>query len=125
MYRRERQRMAKEGRKILLEMFPECFVGKGVDKKPLKLGIAADIRALNIMSSAMVGLALGDYCSGASYHAAIALRRPRVDLHGNQVGFPDPKAASHALAALRRFPEHVQIQWYGAPVESGESDCAA
>lgn len=125
MGRKEHQRMAKEGRRLLLELFPECFVGKGVDKKPLKLGIAADIRARNVISPALVGPALGDYCSGASYHAAVALRRPRVDLHGNQVGIPDPKVAAHALAALRRFPEHVQIQWYGAPVESGESDCAA
>lgn len=113
-----------ETRAALVERFPQCFMPKGRQKLPLKLGIRAEVNArCSDIPPWKIRMAIRDYTGGMSYHAAVARRTPRVDLNGVIVGPPDQAAIDRALMHLSRGPPEQQIKWYGeivaAPVESG------
>lgn len=72
--------------------FPNCFVQKGLTKRPIKIGIKKDLlqqaRAIYPgMSARRINVFLADYTSGYNYQACIRKGAVRVDLDGNFSGF--------------------------------------
>jgi len=91
-------------RELLSLAFPRCFAGKGEDKTPVKIGIAADIRKrLPDLSRKQIRRALGDYCSGPSYHRGMLSAHHRVDLDGSEAGDISDNARQFARNCLERI----------------------
>lgn len=96
----------------LCSRFPKAFFPKGSPKKPLKVGIFADIEATcPDLKRWQIALALRDYCRGPSYLAAVGLGLPRVDLSGSEVVRVDPDHVNHALDLLSDFPLEIRVRW--------------
>jgi sRNA-binding protein len=74
-------------RALLAERFPKCFAAKGQAKRPLKIGIHADIRkAAPDISIKELNRGLFDYTAGPRYLEAMTGGAVRVDLDGNDAG---------------------------------------
>lgn len=87
--------------------FPDCFAAKGGKKKPLKIGIRADVMtearaAFPALSRRLIDACLRDYCGGQNYLKCTVKGATRVDLHGNFAGFVTNDEAKHALEMLDR-----------------------
>lgn len=100
-----------EIRQVRLAMviqFPNCFVPKGAPKKPLKIGIEKDIRAVARQHFPMLSLRLirgflSDYLTGHNYHLACATGAQRVDLDGNIAGFVSESDATYHRDQIARI----------------------
>lgn len=89
----------------LAELFPAAIMVKdGPDKRPLKLGIYHDIRALtlNTLDQREVSAALSVYCSSKKYLSTLVEGAIRIDLLGQPAGVVDAKAAADAVRALHK-----------------------
>jgi len=75
----------RETRELLVTMFPKCFMPRGADKFPLKIGIHKDIVGKGI-SRNKLRIALRDYTRGWKYRQALVCGADRVDLDGNPSG---------------------------------------
>ena len=86
----------------LAAAFPQTFVlEKHLAHRPLKLGIAADLRAaLPDLPRAVLGRALAAYTKRIMYLQALTARAPRVDLAGNPAGGVTALEAGYASAVL-------------------------
>jgi sRNA-binding protein len=74
-------------RAILADRFPHAIALKGWPKKPLKVGILADlVAACPDLDGHIIGRTLKDYTSGPTYLEAILATDVRVDLYGYQAG---------------------------------------
>jgi sRNA-binding protein len=82
--------------------FPQTFVlEKHLPHRPLKVGVAADLRAaLPDLPRAVLGRALAAYTKRIMYLQALTARAPRVDLAGNPAGGVTALEASYASAVL-------------------------
>ena len=86
----------------LAAAFPQTFVlEKHLAHRPLKLGIAADLRAaLPDLPRAVLGRALAAYTKRLMYLQAVVVGADRIDLDGNAAGQVDTAEAGHAIAVL-------------------------
>jgi hypothetical protein len=93
-------------RRTLVKRFPRCFCVFGKPKRPLKIGIFADIteRAPDIDRHDLIN-AMADYCGGGSYHAACVEGAERVDLDGNVTGIVNKSEAAHSACKLRKLKQ--------------------
>jgi hypothetical protein len=92
--------LAESTREILVERFPDTFMAKGQPKRPLKVGIYADLRAAAPdLSASKITLALNDYCTGPKYLDSLVAGAGRMDLRGSVAGVV---TAVEAEAAARR-----------------------
>lgn len=102
-FKRIRQQI-EETRAVLAAAFPHAFAGKGKPKRPLKIGIFEDIRALGSdISGVRLRRALRNYTSGPLYLKAMIAGAARVDLNGDQVGYVTEEQAEHAAKRLHRI----------------------
>ena len=102
--RRIHQRIARQIRPILEERFPLAFVGKGQDKKPLRLGIHRDLAAACLdIPKAHLRIALSDYVNGPRYARCMVEGTPRVALDGSLDGVVTKEHAARARAALEAW----------------------
>ena len=105
--RRAQPQEIKQVRTALSLAFPNCFAAKGGKKKPLKIGIRADVMAearaaFPALSRRLIDACLRDYCGGQNYLKCTVKGATRVDLHGNFAGFVTADEAKHALEMLAR-----------------------
>lgn len=100
--RKEFERVARETRAVLVERFPAVFMGKGVDKIPLKVGIDKEIRAaIPELKSRQVYCAMRDYVTGGRYLKAMVAGAVRIGLDGNPSGTVTEEQAQIAAARLK------------------------
>lgn len=94
-------------RRALAVAFPGCFnpPKSKAPKRPLKIGITADIVARGVtgedgqpLSRKRIERAVRDYCLGTKYDAALIPGAIRIDLDGNPAG---SVSASHAASRRR------------------------
>jgi hypothetical protein len=90
-------------RRALAAAFPACFnrPKSKAPKRPLKVGITADIIARGVtgedglpLSRNRIERAVRDYCLGTKYRAALVAGAIRVDLDGNPAGIVSPEQAA-------------------------------
>jgi ProQ/FINO family len=98
-------------RRTLAKRFPRCFCDFGQPRRPLKIGIFADIieRASDIERHDLIN-ALADYCGGGSYHAACVEGAERVDLDGNVTGIVTKGEAAHSARKLRKLKRQQEVR---------------
>jgi ProP effector len=86
----------------LAAAFPQTFVlEKHLAHRPLKIGIAADIRAaLPDLPRGVLDRALAAYTKRLMYLQAIVVGADRIDLDGNPAGQVTSAEAGHAIAVL-------------------------
>ena len=110
---KSKRTIALHGRFALAEKFPLLFAGKGLPKKPLKIGIFHDLRkACPEISYYQLRLALADYCAGPSYKACLIEGTARFDLAGQDSG--EVISKPHAILAKAIFdalPEEIRNKW--------------
>lgn len=97
-------------RDALAARFPRCFVPKGADKLPLKIGIHLDLMDLTGFSATRIKTFLRSYCYGPRYQRALLAHGFRVDLDGNVAGEIDAGAKGQAQAALERIDRAAAAQ---------------
>ena len=88
---------------MLAERYPKTFFVLGVQRKPLKIGIADDIVADGTIQSKDLRWALGAYCNSPDYLRSFQAGAARLDLNGNEAGIVTADEAEHAqwkLAAV-------------------------
>jgi sRNA-binding protein len=89
----------------LAEAFPQTFVlEKYRPHRPLKVGIAADIRArCPAIERRVLSAALSVYTRRVMYLQSLAAGAARVDLDGNPAGEVTARDAEYAAAKLGRI----------------------
>ena len=93
-------------RQTLQKRFPKCFRKFGKSKQPLKIDITADvIAAAPDINPNDIANAVGDYCSGKSYNAAMIEGANRIDINGDIAGTVTKSAAGHAAYMLKKLKE--------------------
>jgi ProP effector len=98
------RRRAAATRNLLTETFPLAFMPKGTEKRPLKVGIYADVRAaLPELSGKDVRIALADYTEGPTYLRNVIAGAVRVGLNGEPAGAVTEEQAAHAAGRMKRF----------------------
>lgn len=106
MQRRQIMNRALKMRAKLTKRFPNCFADFCKPKRPLKVGITADvIAAAPDLDCNEVSNAITDYCSGKSYRAAMIEGVARIDLDGNAAGVVTKREAGHAVRKLKKIEE--------------------
>jgi ProP effector len=99
---REAQRdAARSALAQLCQRWPNCFNPK--NPQPLKIGIAQDLtRELGeaALRPELKG-ALNLYCGNPGYLSTLRAGTPRLDLHGNEVGFVSREDELRAAARLK------------------------
>jgi hypothetical protein len=95
-------------RDVLAKRFPHCIRKFRKPKLPLKIGITADIiNACPDLNPNDIANAVADYCSGASYHAAMIEGASRVDLDGNAAGIVTKRDADRAADILKKLQKEI------------------
>jgi ProP effector len=89
---------------VLADWFPQCIVLYQWRRKPLKIGIFADLSAATIgaITPDELTAAIRFYCHNGGYLAACIEGAARVDLHGNAVGYVTEAQATRAANILAR-----------------------
>lgn len=107
----KRRMFATLGRQVLAERFPLCFAPQGAPKRPLKVGIYADIRAaVPDLSSRKLVCALRDYTAGPLYLRGLVAGATRVGLDGEPAGEVTAEEEAKARAALARINNRHGLQ---------------
>jgi ProP effector len=109
--RREQWRKdANAGIAKLVARFPECFHPLGYKRRPLKIGINADVVAAMAgeMTPVEVGAALRRYVSAIGYQRKLVAGAIRVDLQGREAGIVIESEEAAAWDARRRFVERSE-----------------
>lgn len=96
-------------RQALHLTYPDCFAGKGQQKRPLKIGIHKDVLSdgrekMPGLSCRLIRAGLRDYVSGPTYLRNMLAGTPRIDLDGNPDGVVEEAhevAAKAQLAAMK------------------------
>ena len=81
-------------------MFPKCFYLRADYRRPLKLGIRADLAPLVPFAEEELMAALGHYARGDWYLRACVEGAPRIDLEGKVVGTVTTQEATFAHEIL-------------------------
>jgi len=83
---------------LLCEAFPACFKQYERRRRPLKVGIHADILAAldGAITPQELGLALAIYVGNKSYRAGLVAGAVRIDLDGQPAGVVTPEQAAPA-----------------------------
>jgi ProP effector len=85
----------------LAALFPKAFAVNHHERKPLKIGIDADIVARGVaIEPRALWRPLRVYCASFGYLRTITAGAERVDLDGNPAGVVTAEAAALALALL-------------------------
>lgn len=94
--------LVQKTREMLVASFPNCFMPKGADKLPLKIGINKDIiQAIPEIGFKNLTEALIDYTGGPSYLAAMRSGASRYDLDGKPCGIVREVDAEHAAERMK------------------------
>ena len=105
----EKQIIARSLRALLVEKFPLCFEPRRKPKKPLQIGIRAEI-ALRCpeLDWGHLGIALFDYTCGPSYLRSFVPGAVRVDLDGHPVTEVSELDIRNAQARLRQLAVSIE-----------------
>jgi ProP effector len=100
-----RTAIAEEVRAQLVERFPLCFMPKGAEKRPLKIGIRADLYAVEDLgiTRARLKVALYDYTRGLKYARNVVEGTERIDLSGASAGLVTADDARSARFHVERL----------------------
>jgi len=100
--RRRNARIVETVLAVLVERYPQCFVLLESKRRPLKVGIAADVIANHPdLKPSHIGVALHRYTRAIPYMAQLIEGTPRVGLDGAPAGAVSASEASHAIAKLK------------------------
>lgn len=114
--------MAARTRAILADRFPDCFAGKGEEKRPLKIGIGTDILlAMPELEPFPVAVALADYTFGPTYARLCTEGATRIGLDGAPVGIVSAAEAEHARRRLHLFTRKSSQDRAGRLIDGHES----
>jgi ProP effector len=92
---------ANEARIRLLQVrWPKCFELHGYRRKPLKVGIGAELLATGVLPAAELKAVLGFYTRGDGYLQALSARAERIDLDGKPAGEVTENQAEWARVEL-------------------------
>lgn len=93
-----------ETRRLFVAKWPTVFAPKGADKRPLKIGVDADVRAAlpDLPAERVLG-ALLDYRRGPTYLRNLKEGATRVGLDGNPAGVVTARQEKTSIEALRWF----------------------
>lgn len=101
-------------REILVNHFPNCFMHKGQQKKPLKEGIGLDIKeCLPSLTESEIKEALADYAGGPTYHNNVVKGKERVNLMGQPFGVvskSNENYSKYRIRELRRKWKRMESQ---------------
>lgn len=86
----------------LAEAFPQCFFLRADNRRPLKLGIRADLAPRVPFTEEELTAALGHYARGEWYLRECVEGAPRIDLEGKVVGPVTAQEATFAHKILAR-----------------------
>jgi ProP effector len=97
-----RDRQARRRIEELANRWPRCFAVDPARRRPLKIGIADDIRAAlsGAIEEAELGAALRYYVGGIGYLSAMRAGETRIDLDGNPSGIVTDRDATHAAGRI-------------------------
>jgi ProP effector len=84
----------------LAALFPRAFAVDQQERKPLKIGIDADIVAKGVIEARALWRPLRVYCASFGYLRHLTAEAERVDLDGNPAGVVNAEAAALAQALL-------------------------
>jgi ProP effector len=84
----------------LAALFPKAFSMHQHERKPLKIGIDADIVAKGVIEARALWRPLRVYCASFGYLRTVTAGAERVDLDGNPAGVVTAEAAALAVAVL-------------------------
>ncbi|MBY6239853.1 ProQ/FINO family protein [Methylosinus sp. Sm6] len=91
-------------RAILEERFPQAFAPAGAEKKPLKIGMDADILlAMPELTRKGLACALADYTWGPTYCRHVLAGAARVGLDGEPCGHVSDAEAAYAADRMKLF----------------------
>jgi ProP effector len=90
---------------LLAQTFPACFAVYERRRKPLKIGIHADVVAAmaDVVPSTEIAAALRYYTRAIHYQRALVLGGVRVDLDGNAAGVVTPEQEADAWEKRRKW----------------------
>jgi sRNA-binding protein len=100
-----RKQLAHAAVDALVATFPAAF--DRFDRRPLKLGIAADLLARGIAAD-IIRAALGSYCRSPAYLRRMQAGAARIDLDGNPAGVVTAEDAEHAARKLAETAERAK-----------------
>lgn len=103
--RKAHRRRIEQDRELAAERFPGCIARKDDAKRPLKVGIAREMRASGFLSRSRVRNLLKHYVSRPTYLACLKTGAARVGLDGLPAGAvteDQADAARQELTAWRR-----------------------
>jgi len=93
-------------RRLLVERFPNLFMGKGRLKIPLAIGIDKELfRLMPDISRKRIRSALHNYTSGPLYLKTLVAGQYRYGIDGHPAGIVTPEQADHAKERLRAMSE--------------------
>jgi ProP effector len=93
----------------LAELWPQCFSVYERRRRPLKIGINADLLGYGYSREA-IGPALRFYVGAPGYLFALKAGADRVDLDGNVVGKVTDDEAAHAKEQLAKRRERLEAR---------------
>jgi sRNA-binding protein len=118
----------------LAARFPKCFAVPDGRRRPLKIGIDADLMAAlgETVPRTELIRALAMYCSSTGYLAGVLSGAPRVDLRGKPAGIVTADDEKHAKAKRAQIrakrnvassvaPRDVQQKYVAAAEPKAES----
>jgi sRNA-binding protein len=102
---------------LLSECFPKSFSLHEAKRRPLKVGINADIRAQldGVLTLQELGRALRCYCGNRVYLARMRAGAARIDLDGNKAGEVSPEDAAGAASRLAHRAKKFPVPKAAAP----------
>jgi sRNA-binding protein len=86
---------------ILADLWPQCFAVYEARRRPLKLGIRADIVATGAVTEEEAAAALRLYCSNRGYLRHCRVSADRIDLNGDRAGIVTMAEAANSRASLQ------------------------
>lgn len=111
---------------VLVAHFPLCFSPKDSPKRPLKIGISADILAyFPELNPKHLSAALSRYTSHPSYQLMIKLDAPRFDLQGKESTRITEKQVAHAETRLEKLNQKSSYDWKKRKIPADVLSCEA
>ncbi len=108
--RRRNARIVETVLAVLVERYPQCFVLLDSKRRPLKVGIAADVIANHPdLKPSHIGVALHRYTRAIPYMAQLIEGTPRIGLDGAPAGAVSASEASDAIAKLKGRGRRVRV----------------
>ncbi len=100
--RRRNTRIAQDTLAVLVAEYPKCFTLAEADRRPLKVGIGADVIANHPeLKPSHIGQALAWYTRSIAYMERLTEGAARIDLGGAVAGSVSAIEAADALARVK------------------------